>query len=69
LVTATEVRYILARKYDRETADVFLEWLWTIGTSQTEAGDVWERAADYVVEYNPALAPRSCSLAERRPAD
>lgn len=54
-VNATEIRYILARKYDRETADTFLDWLWTIGLTAVDAESVWERAADYVVDHNPAL--------------
>jgi predicted nucleic acid-binding protein len=54
-VNATEVRYILARKYDRQTADTFLEWLWMIGVTAVDAETVWENAADYVIDYNPAL--------------
>lgn len=55
LVNATEVRYILGRKYDRAVADTFLDWLWNIGIGRIEAEAVWERAADFVVDHDPAL--------------
>jgi predicted nucleic acid-binding protein len=54
-VNATEIRYILARKYDRTTADEFLDWLWTIGVTAVDTAPVWEDAAEYVIEHNPAL--------------
>ena len=74
-VNATETRYILARKYDRETADTLLDWLWTIGISAVETETVWSRAAEYVIDHNPALgdayalataAAVDGTLAERR---
>jgi len=55
VVNATEIRYTLSRKYDRDTANTFLDWLWTIGISAVDAEAVWERASDYVIDYNPAL--------------
>lgn len=55
LVNATEVRYILSRKYDRATADTFLDWLWTLGVTAVDAEAVWERASEYVIDHNPAL--------------
>lgn len=55
VVNATEVRYILARKYDRQTADPFLDWLWTIGLTAVDAESVWNGASDYVIDHNPAL--------------
>lgn len=55
LVNATEVRYILGRKYDREVTDTFLDWLWSIGITGVGAESVWERAADHVIDHNPAL--------------
>lgn len=55
VVNATEVRYILARKYERETADQFLDWLWMIGVTAVDAEPVWESAAEYVIDHNPAL--------------
>lgn len=54
-VNASEVRYILARKYDRDVADRFLRWLWTIGIEAVDAETVWERASEYVIDHNPAL--------------
>jgi predicted nucleic acid-binding protein len=54
-VNATEIRYILARKYDRDTADEFLDWLWTIGVTAVDAAAVWDDVAEYVIEHNPAL--------------
>lgn len=54
-VNATEVRYVLGRKYDRTIADRFLQWIWTIGVTTVEAEAVWEAAADYIVEFDPAL--------------
>jgi predicted nucleic acid-binding protein len=54
-VTATEVRYILARKYDRETADEFLDWVWTIGVDGVDAAAVWDTAAEFILDCNPAL--------------
>ncbi|MUV88908.1 PIN domain-containing protein [Halapricum sp. CBA1109] len=55
LVNATEIRYILARKYDRETADTFLDWLWTIGVDAMGIDSIWDGAAEYVIDHNPAL--------------
>lgn len=54
-VNATEIRYILARKYDRQTADAFLDWLWTIGITAVGVEAVWNEASDYVIDHNPAL--------------
>lgn len=55
LVNATEVHYVLARNYDGETAETFLQWLRTIGVAAVDARPVWEAAAEHVVEHNPAL--------------
>lgn len=54
-VTLTEVRYVLARMYDREIADDYLEWLQAIGVTPVGVGEVWASAADFVLECNPAL--------------
>ena len=54
-VTLAEVRYTLARKYDRGTADEYLEWLEAIGIESVEADAVWRAASGYVLDYNPAL--------------
>lgn len=54
-VTLVEVRYVLARKYDRATADEYLQWLWDVGVAVVEVEEVWLRASEYVLEVNPAL--------------
>ena len=54
-VNLAEVRYVLARKYEREVADEYADWLFDLGLRLADAGPTWRRAADYVVEYNPAL--------------
>jgi len=54
-VNATEVRYVLARKYDRRTADQYLDWLWSLGLKPTDDDDLWGFAADWVLDFNPAL--------------
>lgn len=54
-VNASEVRYILARKYDREVADEYLEWLFDLGLEPIGVEALWEDASERVLEYNPAL--------------
>ncbi|WP_053770382.1 type II toxin-antitoxin system VapC family toxin [Halorubrum tropicale] len=54
-VNATEVRYILGRKYGESVADEYFEWLGTIGIHPTQGQRVWETASDYILDYNPAL--------------
>lgn len=54
-VTLTEVRYVLARMYDRGIADEYLAWIQTIGVTPVGVGEVWSAAADFVLECNPAL--------------
>lgn len=54
-VNLTEVRYILARKYDRTVADGYLDWLLNLGLTPVDTDTVWIEAAEYVLEYNPAL--------------
>jgi predicted nucleic acid-binding protein len=54
-VNLTEVRYIIARKYDREVADGYLDWLLDLGLTPVDTDAVWVEAAEYVIEYNPAL--------------
>ncbi|ODR80836.1 twitching motility protein PilT [Haladaptatus sp. W1] len=54
-VNLTEVRYTLARKYDRATADEYLEWLDDLGIEPVNVDQVWMDASDYILEYNPAL--------------
>jgi len=55
LVNHTEVRYTLARKYDRDTADEYLDWLADLGVEVVGVGDTWLEASEFVLEYNPAL--------------
>ena len=54
-VTLTEIRYIIARKYDRATADEYLDWLTDLGVEPVDVSDVWTAASEFGLEYNPAL--------------
>lgn len=54
-VNLTEIRYTIARKYDRGTADEYIDWLSDLGIEIVDVGDVWMRASEYVLTYNPAL--------------
>jgi predicted nucleic acid-binding protein len=54
-VNLAEVRYILARKYDRTTADEYLDWLSDLGIETVDVGDAWVEASEYILTYNPAL--------------
>lgn len=54
-VNLTEVRYILARKYDRTVADDYIDWLLDLGLTAIDVDVVWSEAADFVLRYNPAL--------------
>ena len=54
-VNLTEVRYILARKYDRKWTDDYINWLRDLAVQPVGIDDVWKDAADIVLEYNPAL--------------
>ncbi|WP_254545877.1 type II toxin-antitoxin system VapC family toxin [Halomarina pelagica] len=54
-VNMTEVRYILARKYDRRTADEYLDWLVSFGIVPVGIEEIWETAAEFVLDVNPAL--------------
>lgn len=55
LVTASEVRYVLARKYDRGVADEYVEWLWALGVEPVGVDGLWRAASEYVLDYNPPL--------------
>jgi predicted nucleic acid-binding protein len=55
VVTASEVRYIIARAYGRDVADHFLAWVEQLGVELVAARPVWPLAADYIIESNPAL--------------
>ena len=54
-VNLAESRYTLARKYDRATADEYLDWLTDLGIETIDVGDAWIEASEYVLQYNPAL--------------
>jgi predicted nucleic acid-binding protein len=54
-VNLAEVRYTLARKYDRETADEYLDWLTDLGITTVDADNSWRDASEYVLGHNPAL--------------
>lgn len=54
-VNLTEVRYVLARKYDRKTADKYLDWLRDLGVEPVGVDNCWLDSSEFVLEYNPAL--------------
>ena len=54
-VNLAEIRYTIARKYDLDTADEYLDWLTELGIESVDGGDAWRRASEYVLAYNPAL--------------
>lgn len=54
-VNLSEFRYTIARKYDRDTADEYLNWLEDLGIEVVDVGDAWMGASEYVLQYNPAL--------------
>jgi len=54
-VTLAEIRYTIARKYDRPTADEYLDWLTDLGIETVEVADCWQEASEYILRYNPAL--------------
>ena len=54
-VNLAEVRYTLARKYDRTTADDYLDWLDDLGIETRAVDAVWIEASEYILAYNPAL--------------
>lgn len=54
-VNLTELRYILARKYERTVADEYIGWLLDFGVHPVGVDAIWTNAAEYVLDYNPAL--------------
>ena len=54
-VNLTEIRYTIARKYDRGTADEYLDWLTDLGIEPVDVSTVWVESSEYVLDYNPAL--------------
>ncbi len=54
-VNRAEIRYTISRKYDRDTADEYLDWLTDLGIETVDVGGTWLQASEYVLKYNPAL--------------
>ena len=54
-VNLAEIRYTISRKYDRDTADEYLDWLFDLGVKTVDLGDAWMEASEYILKYNPAL--------------
>ncbi|SEA39898.1 Predicted nucleic acid-binding protein, contains PIN domain [Haloplanus vescus] len=54
-VNLAEIRYTLARKYDRDTADEYLDWLTDLGIEPVDVSSAWMDASEYILQYNPAL--------------
>jgi uncharacterized protein with PIN domain len=54
-VNLAEIRYTIARKYDRVTADEYLDWLTDLGIESVDVDEAWMAASEYVLKYNPAL--------------
>ena len=67
-VNLVEFRYIIARKYDRNTADEYLDWLTDLGIEAFDVDEVWLAASEYVLKDNPALGD-SFALATAEYAD
>lgn len=55
-INATEVRYVLARKYDADRADRYLRWLADVGITPIGADELWRSASDWILDRNPSLA-------------
>jgi predicted nucleic acid-binding protein len=54
-VNLSEVRYVLARKYDTETAGEYTGWLVDVGVVPVDVESLWTTASDYVLRHSPAL--------------
>lgn len=54
-VNLAEVRYVLARTYDRDVADEYVDWLADIGIETLDVDAIWMDASEYILECNPAL--------------
>jgi predicted nucleic acid-binding protein len=54
-VNLTETRYVIGRVSGREMADQYIGWLFDIGVRPIGVNDLWAEAANYILEYNPAL--------------
>jgi predicted nucleic acid-binding protein len=55
-INATEIRYVLAGKYDVERADRYLQWLSDVGITPVGAEELWTTAADWILAEDPSLA-------------
>ena len=67
-VTFTEIRYTLARKYDRTIADDYLDWLDDLGIKTIDVAATWIEASEFILKYNPALGD-AFALATAEDAD
>jgi predicted nucleic acid-binding protein len=54
-VNLTETRYVIGRVSGRKMADRYIGWLFDIGVRSIGVNNLWIDAADYILEYNPAL--------------
>jgi predicted nucleic acid-binding protein len=54
-VNLAEIRYTIARKYDRDTVDEYLDWLTDLGIKTVDVADTWTDASEYTLKHNPAL--------------
>lgn len=69
-VNLSEVRYVLARKYDRETADEYARWLVDTGVVPVDVESLWTTASDYVLRHGPALGDSfALATAEEKDAE
>ncbi|MEZ3171164.1 PIN domain-containing protein [Halorubrum sp. RMP-47] len=50
-----EIRYTIAWKYNRDTADEYLDWLTDLGVKTVDVGDTWTDTSEYTLRYNPTL--------------
>jgi len=46
-VNLAEIRYTIARKYDRATADEYLDWLTDLGIEPVDVDEAWMAASEY----------------------
>ncbi|WP_380674940.1 type II toxin-antitoxin system VapC family toxin [Salinigranum sp. GCM10025319] len=50
-----EIRCTLARKYNRTTADDYLDWLDDLGIETMDVAEIWIEVSEFVLKYKPAL--------------
>ena len=69
-INLSEVRYVLARKYDREAADEYARWLVDVGVTPVDVESLWTTASDYVLRHRPALGDSfALATAEEKDAE